>query len=105
MALSTSSSPILVMTAPPGPWREFWAAFSANRGAVMGLVVIVVLLFVALAAPLIAPHAPNLTNSAWPVTVSAVVLLTAELGGVPLTSDTVAVILTPFCGLLTLPAM
>ena len=64
MALSTSSSPILVMTAPPGPWREFWAAFSANRGAVMGLVVIVVLLFVALAAPLIAPHAPNLTNSA-----------------------------------------
>ncbi len=64
MALSTSSSSILVMTAPPGPWREFWAAFSANRGAVMGLVVIVVLLFVALAAPLIAPHAPNLTNSA-----------------------------------------
>ncbi|CAN5920266.1 ABC transporter permease subunit [soil metagenome] len=64
MALSTSASPVLVNTAPPGPWREFWTAFSANRGAVMGLVVIIVLLFVAVTAPLIAPHAPNLTNSA-----------------------------------------
>ena len=64
MALSTSSSPALVSTAPPGPWREFWTAFAANRGAVMGLVVIALLLFVAMAAPLIAPHAPNLTNSA-----------------------------------------
>jgi dipeptide transport system permease protein len=50
--------------APPGPWREFWTAFSANRGAVIGLVVIVVLLLVALFAPWIAPHAPNETNSA-----------------------------------------
>ena len=24
-------------TAPPGPWREFWGSFSANRGAVIGL--------------------------------------------------------------------
>ena len=22
--------------APPGPWREFWTAFSANRGAIHG---------------------------------------------------------------------
>jgi dipeptide transport system permease protein len=50
--------------APPGPWREFWTAFSANRGAVIGLAVIVVLLLVALFAPWIAPHAPNETNSA-----------------------------------------
>lgn len=50
--------------APPGPWREFWTAFSANRGAVIGLVTIVVLLLVALFAPWIAPHAPNETNSA-----------------------------------------
>ncbi|KQW59349.1 ABC transporter permease subunit [Variovorax sp. Root411] len=50
--------------APPGPWREFWAAFSANRGAVIGLATIVVLLLVALFAPWIAPHAPNETNSA-----------------------------------------
>jgi len=49
---------------PPGPWREFWSAFSANRGAVIGLVTIVVLLLVALLAPWIAPHAPNQTNSA-----------------------------------------
>ena len=51
-------------TAPPGPWREFWTAFSANRGAVIGLATIVVLLLVALLAPWIAPHAPNETNSA-----------------------------------------
>jgi len=51
-------------SAPPGPWREFWTAFSANRGAVIGLATIAVLLFVALFAPWIAPHAPNETNSA-----------------------------------------
>jgi dipeptide transport system permease protein len=51
-------------TVPPGPWREFWTAFSANRGAVIGLATIVLLLLVALFAPWIAPHAPNETNSA-----------------------------------------
>lgn len=50
--------------APPGPWREFWTAFSANRGAVIGLAIIAALLLVALFAPWIAPHAPNETNSA-----------------------------------------
>jgi dipeptide transport system permease protein len=59
-----SISPAGASAAPPGPWREFWTAFSANRGAVIGLVVIVVLLLVALFAPWIAPHAPNETNSA-----------------------------------------
>jgi len=49
---------------PPGPWREFWLSFSANRGAVAGLVTVVVLLLVALLAPWIAPHAPDATNSA-----------------------------------------
>ena len=49
---------------PPGPWREFWVAFSANKGAVMGLVVIAVLLLVALFAPWLAPHDPNATDSA-----------------------------------------
>lgn len=57
-------SPGTQASAPPGPWREFWAAFSANRGAVIGLVTIVVLLLVALFAPWIAPHAPNETNAA-----------------------------------------
>jgi dipeptide transport system permease protein len=49
--------------APPGPWREFWTSFSANRGAVIGLVVIVALFLIALLAPWIAPHAPNATDS------------------------------------------
>ena len=53
-----------VASAPPGAWREFWIAFSANRGAVIGLAVVVVLLLLALFAPCIAPHAPDLTNSA-----------------------------------------
>lgn len=48
----------------PGPWREFWTAFSANRGAVIGLATVALLLLVALFAPWIAPHAPNETNSA-----------------------------------------
>jgi dipeptide transport system permease protein len=52
-----------VAIAPPGPWREFWGSFSANRGAVLGLAVIVLLLLVALLAPWIAPHAPNQTDS------------------------------------------
>ncbi|VWX58699.1 dipeptide transporter; membrane component of ABC superfamily [Burkholderiales bacterium 8X] len=47
----------------PGPWREFWTSFSANRGAVMGLGVVALLLLVAIFAPWLAPHAPNLTDS------------------------------------------
>ncbi|MBX3585165.1 MAG: ABC transporter permease subunit [Ramlibacter sp.] len=50
--------------APPGPLREFWIAFSANKGAVAGLVVVVSLLLVALFAPWLAPHLPDQTNSA-----------------------------------------
>jgi dipeptide transport system permease protein len=49
---------------PPGPWREFWIAFSANRGAVMGLAVVAGFLLLALLAPWVAPHAPDATNSA-----------------------------------------
>lgn len=52
------------MPAPPGPWKEFWLAFSANRGAVIGLGVVVLLLLLAVFAPWIAPHAPDATNSA-----------------------------------------
>ncbi len=48
---------------PPGPLREFWIAFSANRGAVAGLLVVAGLLLVALLAPLLAPHLPYQTNS------------------------------------------
>ncbi|MHB1249360.1 MAG: ABC transporter permease family protein, partial [Polaromonas sp.] len=48
----------------PHPLREFWSYFSANRGALTGLIVVVSVLLVALFAPVLAPHAPNLTNSA-----------------------------------------
>ena len=50
--------------APPGPLREFWISFSANKGAVGGMAVVVFLLLLALFAPWIAPHAPDVTNSA-----------------------------------------
>ena len=49
---------------PPGPLREFWISFSANKGAVMGLGVVVFLLLLALVAPWVAPHLPDQTNSA-----------------------------------------
>jgi dipeptide transport system permease protein len=62
--MSTVPSSLAPAGAPPGPWREFWMAFSANRGAVMGLGVVVVLLLLALFAPWVAPHAPDLTNPA-----------------------------------------
>jgi dipeptide transport system permease protein len=64
MATSPRIASVAAHAAPPGPWREFWTAFSANRGAVIGLVTIALLLLVALFAPWIAPHAPNETNSA-----------------------------------------
>ena len=57
-------SPSAVPSAPPGPLREFWISFSANRGAVIGLAIVVALLLVALFAPWLAPHAPGLTDSA-----------------------------------------
>lgn len=38
---------------------EFWFYFSHNRGAVAGLVVFVALVIVALAAPIVAPHDPD----------------------------------------------
>ena len=58
------ASPALTAVAPPGPLREFWISFSANKGAVAGLVVVVVLLLVALFAPFLAPHLPDQTDSA-----------------------------------------
>jgi dipeptide transport system permease protein len=49
---------------PPGPLREFWISFSANRGAVIGMATVAFLLLLALFAPWIAPHVPDVTNSA-----------------------------------------
>jgi dipeptide transport system permease protein len=61
---STPSSVTLPLASPPGPWREFWISFRANRGAVAGLGVVIGLLLLALFAPWVAPHAPDATNSA-----------------------------------------
>ena len=43
----------------PSRWREFWRAFSQNRGALIGLSLVALLLVFALAADVIAPHSPN----------------------------------------------
>jgi dipeptide transport system permease protein len=50
--------------APPGPLREFWLSFSANRGAVIGMGTVLFLLLLAVFAPWIAPHSPDITNNA-----------------------------------------
>jgi dipeptide transport system permease protein len=57
-------TPVTTQSAPPGPLREFWISFSANRGAVIGTAIVVTFLLVALFAPWLAPHSPDLTNSA-----------------------------------------
>jgi dipeptide transport system permease protein len=49
---------------PPRPLREFWSYFSDNSGAVAGLLIVVLVLLLAALAPLIAPFAPDLTDSA-----------------------------------------
>jgi dipeptide transport system permease protein len=49
---------------PPGPLREFWGYFSANRGAVAGLVVVIAVLSMAAFANVLAPYPPDLTNNA-----------------------------------------
>jgi dipeptide transport system permease protein len=64
MASTAPAATALPLANPPGPWREFWIAFRANRGAVIGLGVVVGLLLLALFAPWVAPHAPDATNSA-----------------------------------------
>jgi dipeptide transport system permease protein len=57
---------------PPGPLREFWLGFSANRGALIALIVFLLIALSGLLAPLIAPHDPieqyrdhMLTPPAW----------------------------------------
>ena len=61
--MAQALAPIAANGTPPGPLREFWISFSANRGAVAGLLVVTSLLLVALFAPLLAPHLPYQTNS------------------------------------------
>jgi dipeptide transport system permease protein len=61
-----STAPLKTVTAPAPvhPVMEFWSYFSANRGALAGLIIVVTVLLIALFAPVLAPHAPNLTNTA-----------------------------------------
>jgi dipeptide transport system permease protein len=73
---------------PPGPLREFWLGFSANRGAFVALIVFALIALASLLAPLIAPHDPieqyrdhMLTPPAWAEGGSTRFLLgTDELG-------------------------
>ena len=51
---STSLAPI----EPPGPLREFWLGFTANRGAFVALIVFAAIAIASLFASLIAPHDP-----------------------------------------------
>src|SRR5512141_2269832 len=62
----TTDSLIVSSTAaaPPGPLREFWGYFSANRGAVGGLVIVIAVLLMAAFANVLAPYPPDLTNNA-----------------------------------------
>jgi len=46
------------------PWRDFWRAFCANKGAVAGLMVVGLVVTLAALAQWIAPYAPDLTNPA-----------------------------------------
>ena len=64
MSLVVTSVPSDTQLAPPRPLWEFWAYFTANKGAVAGIAVIVVMLLLALFADVVAPHSPYVTNSA-----------------------------------------
>lgn len=45
--------------APPGRARDFWAAFSENRGAVAGLAIVLIVVLLALFADVVAPYSPT----------------------------------------------
>ena len=64
MSTSTILQTTAIEPAPAQPLREFWGYFSANKGALAGLVIVIGVLLIALFAPLLAPHAPDLTNNA-----------------------------------------
>ena len=56
----------------PSPYKEFWQAFSKNKGAVAGLLFMLLIVFCAIFAPWVAPHNPSeqyrdflLTPPAW----------------------------------------
>jgi dipeptide transport system permease protein len=66
MTAGNLDAPFLASAAgtPPHPLSELWRGFRVNGGAVLGLAVIAALFSLALFADLIAPHPPDLTNTA-----------------------------------------
>ena len=52
------AQPPVSSTAPPSPLREFWSAFSENRGAVAGLALVLVITLLALFADVVALNGP-----------------------------------------------
>jgi len=61
--MSNSIAATVTPATPAQPLREFWGYFSANRGALAGLLIVLLVLLTAVFAPLLAPHAPELTNN------------------------------------------
>jgi dipeptide transport system permease protein len=55
VVLPADDAPVLPQ---PRPWRDFWAAFSESKGAVLGLIVVAAVLLVAIFADVLAPHSP-----------------------------------------------
>lgn len=56
---STTTTPIDQSLVYPSPLKEFWSAFSHNKGAVAGLGFMILMVFCALFAPWIAPYSPS----------------------------------------------
>ena len=61
--LQTPATTTALHGAPPSGAVAFWADFSRNKGAVIGLALLTVITLLAIFAPLVAPHSPILTNS------------------------------------------
>jgi dipeptide transport system permease protein len=57
-ALAPEAAALPVAPAARGPLASFWASFSENRGAVIGLAVLVVIALLAIFADFIVPHSP-----------------------------------------------
>ena len=72
MTTPTQASAVDQSLLYPSPYKEFWQAFSKNKGAVAGLLFMLLIVFCAIFAPWVAPHNPSeqyrdflLTPPAW----------------------------------------
>jgi ABC-type dipeptide/oligopeptide/nickel transport system permease subunit len=60
MSNPVPATPVVALTQnPPHPLRDFWASFSQNKGAMIGLSIVVLFILVALFAPWLAPMDPT----------------------------------------------